>query len=207
VDYEIGCDTTPFISESIREVVKALRDSIILVAIVVLVFLQSWRAAIIPLAAVPVAIVGTFAAMAAVGFGINNLTLFGLVLAVGIVVDDAIVVVEAVQHRLESGLPPREATLAAMADVAGPIVAVGVALVAVFIPCAFFPGIVGQFFRQFALTIAISSVISTVNSLSLSPALAALLLRPKGGRRDLLTRSSTAGSTSPAGCTSGRSGR
>ncbi|MGL6075592.1 MAG: efflux RND transporter permease subunit [Fimbriiglobus sp.] len=175
--YEVGYDTTPFMRESIREVFKALRDSIILVAIVVLVFLRSWRATLIPLMAVPTAIVGTFAAMWFVGFGLNNLTLFGLVLSVGIVVDDAIVVVEAVQHQLERGLPPREATLRAMEDVSGPIIAVGAVLVAVFVPCAFFPGIVGQFFRQFALTIAISTLISTLNSLTLSPALAALLLR------------------------------
>src|SRR5207248_473391 len=135
---------TPFIRESIREVFLSLRDAIILVAIVVLVFLQSWRAAIIPLAAVPVAIVGTFAAMAVAGFSLNNLTLFGLVLAVGIVVDDAIVVVEAVQHQLEKGFSPREATIRAMNEVAGPVVAVGVVLSAVFIPCAFLSGIIGR---------------------------------------------------------------
>ena len=185
---EIGYDTTPFMRESIREVFKALRDSVILVAIVVLVFLQTWRAAIIPLAAVPTAIVGTFGAMWLVGFGLNNLTLFGLVLSVGIVVDDAIVVVEAVQHQLEKGLSPRAATLAAMEDVGGPIVAVGAVLVAVFVPCAFFPGIVGSFFRQFALTIAISTLISTFNSLTLSPALAAILLQRKGANPDLVTR-------------------
>ncbi len=188
IEYEIGYDTTPFIRESIKEVVKSLRDSIVLVAIVVLVFLQSWRAALIPLAAVPVAIVGTFGAMWAVGFSINNLTLFGLVLAVGIVVDDAIVVVEAVQHHLELGHPPREATLKAMESVAGPVVAVGVVLAAVFLPCAFITGIVGQFFRQFALTIAISTILSAFNSLSLSPALAALLLRSRHARPDLPTR-------------------
>ena len=185
---EIGYDTSPFIAESIKEVAKSLRDSIILVAIVVLIFLQSWRAAFIPLAAVPVAIVGTFAAMAAAGFTINNLTLFGLVLAVGIVVDDAIVVVEAVQHQLEKGFAPREATIRAMHEVAGPVMAVGVVLSAVFIPCAFLSGIVGQFFRQFALTIAVSSMISTFNSLTLSPALAALLLKPVGAKQDVPTR-------------------
>jgi len=186
--YQIGYDTTPFMKESIREVFKALRDSIILVAIVVIVFLQTWRAALIPLLAVPVAIVGTFAAMWVVGFGLNNLTLFGLVLAVGIVVDDAIVVVEAVQHQLELGHAPREATLRAMKEVTGPIIAVGAVLVAVFLPCAFFSGIVGLFFRQFALTIAISTIISTINSLSMSPALAAILLRSPKDRPDLLTR-------------------
>jgi multidrug efflux pump len=180
--YEVGYDTSPFIRESIFEVVKSLRDAIILVAIVVLVFLQTWRAAIIPLTAVPVAIVGTFAAMALAGFTINNLTLFGLVLAVGIVVDDAIVVVEAVQHHLEKGLSPREATLRAMEDVSGPIIAVGVVLSAVFIPCAFLSGIVGAFFRQFALTIAVSTLISTFNSLTLSPALCAILLRAPNGK-------------------------
>jgi multidrug efflux pump len=176
--HEIGYDTSPFIKESIDEVFKSLRAAIVLVAIVVLVFLQSWRAAVIPLAAVPVAIVGTFGAMYAAGFTLNNLTLFGLVLAVGIVVDDAIVVVEAVQHQIEKGLAPREATIKAMHEVAGPVIAVGVVLSAVFIPCAFLSGIVGLFFRQFALTIAVSTLISTVNSLTLSPALCALLLRP-----------------------------
>ena len=177
IKHEVGYDTSPFIRESIYEVFKSLRDSIILVAIVVLVFLQTWRAALIPLAAVPVAIIGTFAAMALSGFTINNLTLFGLVLAVGIVVDDAIVVVEAVQHQLEKGYAPREATLRAMEQVSGPIIAVGVVLCAVFIPCAFLSGIVGAFFRQFALTIAVSTLISTFNSLTLSPALCALLLK------------------------------
>jgi hydrophobe/amphiphile efflux-1 (HAE1) family protein len=186
--YQVGYDTTPFIRESIREVFKALRDSIVLVAVVVLVFLQSWRAALIPLATVPVAVVGTFAAMAAVGFGLNNLTLFGLVLAVGIVVDDAIVVVEAVQLHIERGVPPRAATLLAMYEVSGPVVAVGVVLIAVFLPCAFLSGIVGQFFRQFALTIAISTLISTFNSLSLCPALAAILLKPHDARPDFVQR-------------------
>ncbi|WP_373653432.1 efflux RND transporter permease subunit [Schlesneria sp. DSM 10557] len=187
VHYEVGYDTTPFIRESIEEVVKALRDSVILVALVVLIFLQGWRAAVIPLIAVPVAIVGTFAAMAITGFSINNLTLFGLVLAIGIVVDDAIVVVEAVEHYIEKGLSPREAAIWAMEEVSGPVIAVGLVLSAVFIPCAFLSGIVGQFFRQFALTIAISTIISTFNSLTLSPALAALLLKPKSAGRDPLT--------------------
>jgi hydrophobe/amphiphile efflux-1 (HAE1) family protein len=187
VVYEIGYDTTPFIRESVNEVFKALRDAIILVAIVVLVFLQGWRAAIIPLIAVPVAIIGTFAAMAVVGFTINNLTLFGLVLAIGIVVDDAIVVVEAVEHHIEHGLAPRDAAIRAMDEVSAPVIAVGLVLSAVFVPCAFISGIVGQFFRQFALTIAISTIISTFNSLTLSPALAALLLRPRSAKRDPLT--------------------
>lgn len=186
--WEAGYDTTPFIRESIREVFKSLRDAVILVSLVVLVFLQGWRPAIIPLIAVPVAIVGTFAAMLAFGFSLNNLTLFGLVLAIGIVVDDAIVVVEAVEQYIERGFAPREAAIRAMDEVTGPVIAVGLVLSAVFIPCAFVSGIVGLFFRQFALTIAISTVISTINSLTLIPALAALLLRPKHGKQDLLTR-------------------
>ncbi|MEX2111781.1 MAG: multidrug efflux RND transporter permease subunit [Pirellulales bacterium] len=179
VDYAIVYDTTSFITESINEVFKALRDAIVLVAIVVLVFLQNWRSAIIPLVAVPVAIVGTFAVMAAMGFSLNNFTLFGLVLAIGIVVDDAIVVVEAVGYHIEHGLSPRDATIRAMSQVSGPVIAVGLVLSAVFVPCAFITGIMGQFFRQFALTIAVSMLISTLNSLTLSPALTALLLRPR----------------------------
>jgi multidrug efflux pump subunit AcrB len=183
LDYAIVYDTTPFITESVNEVFKSLRDAVILVAVVVLVFLQSWRSAIIPLVAVPVAVVGTFAAMAAVGFSLNNLTLFGLVLAIGIVVDDAIVVVEAVEQYIEQGYAAREAAIRAMNDVSGPVIAVGLVLTAVFVPCAFISGIVGQFYRQFALTIAISTLISAFNSLTLSPALAAILLKPHGHRR------------------------
>jgi len=179
VDYAIVYDTTPFIRESVKEVFVSLRDAVILVAIVVLVFLQGWRPAIIPLVAVPVAIIGTFAAMVAFGFSLNALTLFGLVLAVGIVVDDAIVVVEAVEHNIELGLSPRDAAIKAMDMVAGPVIAVGLVLSAVFVPCAFITGVVGQFFRQFAVTIAISTVISAFNSLTLSPAMAVLLLRPR----------------------------
>ena len=185
--YSVVYDTTPFISESIVEVLKTLRDAVLLVAIVVLVFLQNWRATIIPLVAVPVAIVGTFAAMAAIGFSLNNLSLFGLVLAIGIVVDDAIVVVENVERWLAEGLPPKEAAMKAMEEVTGPVVAVALVLCAVFVPCAFISGITGQFFRQFALTIAVSTVISAFNSLTLSPALAALLLKPHGAKRDPLT--------------------
>jgi multidrug efflux pump subunit AcrB len=179
IDYSIVYDTTPFINESIREVFDTLFDAVVLVAVVVLVFLQNWRSALIPLIAVPVAIIGTFAAMAAIGFSLNNLTLFGLVLAIGIVVDDAIVVVEAVEHHIERGRKPREATIAAMDQVSGPVIAIGLVLSAVFIPCAFIGGIVGQFFRQFALTIAVSTVLSAFNSLTLSPALSALLLKPR----------------------------
>ncbi len=179
VDYVIRHDTTPYIRESVLEVFKSLRDAIMLVAAVVLLFLQNWRSALIPLVTVPVAIIGTFAVMLAFGFSINNLTLFGLVLAIGIVVDDAIVVVEAVEHHIDLGLKPREATLKAMQQVQGPVIAVGLVLSAVFVPCAFISGLTGQFFRQFALTIAVSTIISTFNSLTLSPALAALLLRPR----------------------------
>ena len=187
IDYKIVYDTTPFIHESIIEVLKTLRDAVILVALVVLVFLQNWRAAIIPLVAVPVAIIGTFAAMACMGFSLNNLSLFGLVLAIGIVVDDAIVVVENVERWLAEGLSPHEAAFKAMDEVTGPVVAVALVLCAVFVPCAFISGITGQFFRQFALTIAVSTVISAFNSLTLSPALAALLLKPHGAKRDWLT--------------------
>jgi multidrug efflux pump subunit AcrB len=179
VDYRIVYDTTPFIVESVSEVFKTLLDAVILVAFVVLLFLQNWRSALIPLVAVPVAIVGTFAVMAALGFSLNNLTLFGLVLAIGIVVDDAIVVVEAVEHHIEHGLSPREATIIAMNQVSSPVIAVGLVLTAVFVPCAFISGITGQFYRQFALTIATSTAISAFNSLTLSPALSALLLRPR----------------------------
>ena len=179
VDYKIVYDTTPFIKESISEVFETLFDAIVLVAAVVLVFLQNWRSSLIPLIAVPVAVVGTFAAMAVLGFSLNNLTLFGLVLAIGIVVDDAIVVVEAVEHHIELGLAPREASLRAMEQVSGPVIAIGLVLSAVFIPCAFITGIIGQFFRQFALTIAVSTVISAFNSLTLSPALSAILLRSR----------------------------
>jgi multidrug efflux pump subunit AcrB len=179
VDYAIVYDTTPFINESIKEVFETLFDAVVLVAVVVLVFLQNWRSALIPLVAVPVAIVGTFAVMALLGFSLNNLTLFGLVLAIGIVVDDAIVVVEAVEHHIEEGMKPRAATQRAMEQVSGPVVAIGLVLAAVFVPCAFITGIIGQFFRQFALTIAVSTVISAFNSLTLSPALAALLLKPR----------------------------
>jgi multidrug efflux pump len=187
LDYAINYDTTPFINESIHEVFKALRDAIILVAIVVLAFLQSWRATLIPLIAVPVAIVGTFAVMLGLGFSLNNLSLFGLVLAIGIVVDDAIVVVEAVEHHLEHGLAPKEAARKAMSEVTGPIIAISLVLMCVFIPCAVIPGITGQFFRQFALTIAVSTFFSAVNSLTLSPALCGLLLRAKHEQRDPLT--------------------
>jgi multidrug efflux pump subunit AcrB len=188
IDYTISLEMTPFIEESIREVIRTLIEAIILVAIVVLVFLQNWRSALIPLVAVPVAVIGTFAVMAAIGFSLNNLTLFGLVLAIGIVVDDAIVVVEAVEHHIELGMSPRRAAHRAMDLVSGPVVAVALVLSAVFVPCAFISGITGQFFRQFALTIAVSTVISAFNSLTLSPALAALLLQKRGAKKDVIGR-------------------
>ncbi|HEX4130868.1 MAG TPA: efflux RND transporter permease subunit [Pirellulales bacterium] len=187
LDYAIVYDTTPFIRDSIREVFNTLRDAVILVAVVVLVFLQNWRAAIIPLVAVPVAIVGTFAIMAALGFSLNNISLFGLVLAIGIVVDDAIVVVENIERWLDEGLPPREAAHHAMDEVTSPVIAVALVLTAVFVPCAFIGGITGEFFRQFAVTIAASTLISAFNSLTLSPALGAILLKPRGAKRDPLT--------------------
>src|SRR5512135_2272340 len=179
LDYAIVYDTTPFITESVDEVFKTLREAVILVAVVVLLFLQNWRSALIPLIAVPVAIIGTFAVMAGMGFSLNNLTLFGLVLAIGIVVDDAIVVVEAVEHHIEHGMSPRDATLRAMEEVSGPVIAIGLVLSAVFVPCAMIPGITGQLYQQFAVTIAVSVIFSAFNALSLSPALCALLLKPK----------------------------
>jgi multidrug efflux pump len=186
IDYQIAYDTTPFIRQSIRGVIETLVEAIILVAVVVLIFLQNWRSTLIPLTAVPVAIIGTFAAMAAIGFSLNNLTLFGLVLAIGIVVDDAIVVVEAVEHHIEQGMHPKQAAIRAMREVSGPVIAVALVLSAVFLPCAFISGITGQFFRQFALTIAVSTVLSAFNSLTLSPALAALLLQDRRARKDVV---------------------
>jgi multidrug efflux pump len=188
VDYEIVYDTTQFVRASIQSVVVTLLEAVALVVLVVILFLQTWRASIIPLLAVPVSVVGTFAVMQAFGFSINALSLFGLVLAIGIVVDDAIVVVENVERNIEAGLSPREATYRAMREVSGPIIAIALVLVAVFVPLAFITGLTGQFYRQFALTIAISTVISAINSLTLSPALAALLLKAHGAPKDALTR-------------------
>jgi hydrophobe/amphiphile efflux-1 (HAE1) family protein len=187
LDYEVAYDTTPFIRESVMDVVWTLFEAIGLVALVVLVFLQSWRATLIPLVAVPVAIVGTFAVMKLFGFSLNNLSLFGLVLAIGIVVDDAIVVVENVERWLEQGHSPRDAARNAMDEVSGPVIAIGLILCAVFVPCTFIGGVTGQFFRQFAVTIAVSTVFSAFNSLTLSPALAALLLKPRHETHDPLT--------------------
>ena len=188
VKYEIVYDTTKFVRASIEKVVDTLLEAVALVVLVVILFLQTWRASIIPLLAVPVSIIGTFAVMYAFGFSVNALTLFGLVLAIGIVVDDAIVVVENVERNIENGLAPREATYQAMKEVSGPIVAIALVLVAVFVPLAFISGLSGQFYRQFALTIAISTVISAINSLTLSPALAALLLKSHDAPKDWLTR-------------------
>ncbi|KNZ34190.1 MAG: transporter [Methylibium sp. NZG] len=188
VEYRIVYDPTRFVQSSIEEVVITLLEAIALVVLVVIVFLQTWRASLIPLLAVPVSIVGTFAVLLALGFSINTLTLFGLVLAIGIVVDDAIVVVENVERNIEAGLSPRDASIKAMQEVSGPIVAIGLVLCAVFVPLAFVSGLEGQFYRQFAVTIAISTVISAFNSLTLSPALAAILLRPHDAPKDWLTR-------------------
>ncbi len=188
VDYSIVYDTTQFVRASIKAVISTLLEAVALVVLVVIVFLQTWRASIIPLVAVPISIVGTFAVMYVMGFSINALSLFGLVLAIGIVVDDAIVVVENVERNIENGLSPREATYKAMREVSGPIIAIALVLVAVFVPLAFISGLTGQFYRQFALTIAISTVISAINSLTLSPALAALLLKGHHAPKDALTR-------------------
>lgn len=188
VDYKIVYDPTEFVRDSIKAVIHTLLEAIALVVLVVILFLQTWRASIIPLLAVPVSIVGTFALMLLFGFSINALTLFGLVLAIGIVVDDAIVVVENVERNIESGLSPKEATYQAMREVSGPIIAISLTLIAVFVPLAFISGLTGQFYRQFALTIAISTVISAFNSLTLSPAMAALLLRGHDAPPDALTR-------------------
>ncbi|MGN6370541.1 MAG: efflux RND transporter permease subunit [Phycisphaerae bacterium] len=186
VDYAIPYDTTLFVRDSIKDVVRTLFEAIGLVALVVLVFLQSWRAAIVPLLAIPVSIVGTFAVMAIFGFSLNNLSLFGLVLAIGIVVDDAIVVVENVDRWIEAGLSPHDAAYRAMDEVTPAVIAIAFGLSAVFVPVAFISGITGQFYRQFALTISFSTLLSAFNSLTLSPALAALILKSHKAKRDPL---------------------
>jgi len=188
MSYSIVYDPTVFVRDSIKAVVETLLEAVALVVLVVILFLQTWRASIIPLLAVPVSIVGTFAAMYAFGFSVNALSLFGLVLAIGIVVDDAIVVVENVERNIEAGLSPRDATLKAMTEVTRPIVAIALVLCAVFVPIAFISGLTGEFYRQFALTIAFSTVISAFNSLTLSPALAATLLKAHGAPKDRLAR-------------------
>jgi multidrug efflux pump len=188
VDYSIVYDPTQFVRASIEAVVHTLLEALLLVVLVVILFLQTWRASVIPLLAVPVSIIGTFAVLWLFGFSINALSLFGLVLAIGIVVDDAIVVVENVERNIEAGLSPRDATYRAMREVSGPIIAIALTLVAVFVPLAFISGLSGQFYKQFALTIAISTVISAINSLTLSPALAALLLKGHTGEKNWFFR-------------------
>ena len=188
VDYRINYDTTKFVRASIQSVLHTLIEAVILVVLVVIIFLQTWRASVIPLLAVPVSLIGTLAVMQAFGFSLNNLSLFGLVLAIGIVVDDAIVVVENVERNIAEGLNPRDAAIKAMKEVSGPVIAVALVLCAVFVPTAFISGITGQFYKQFALTIAASTVISAINSLTLSPALCALLLQKHGAKPDAFTR-------------------
>src|SRR5688500_2334709 len=188
IEYKSIYDTTIFVRDSIKSVIATLLEATLLVVLVVILFLQTWRASIIPLIAVPVSVIGTFAALYLLGFSINTLTLFGLVLAIGIVVDDAIVVVENVERHIEEGATPLQAAHLAMKEVSGPIIAIALVLCAVFVPMAFLSGVTGQFYKQFAVTIAISTVISAINSLTLSPALAAKLLRPHGAPKDLLSR-------------------
>ncbi len=188
VDYDVVYDPTVFVRHSIEAVVHTLIEAILLVVLVVIVFLQTWRASIIPLAAVPVSLIGTFAVMLALGFSINNLSLFGLVLAIGIVVDDAIVVVENVERNIALGLAPVDAAKRAMSEVTSPIIATALVLCAVFVPTAFISGLTGQFYKQFAITIAISTVISAFNSLTLSPALCAVLLKDHNAPKDWFAR-------------------
>jgi HAE1 family hydrophobic/amphiphilic exporter-1 len=178
LDYVVSLDTTLAVTEGLHEILTTLWEAVLLVMLVVFVFLQSWRATLIPVLAVPVSLIGTFAVFPLLGFSINTLSLFGLVLAIGLVVDDAIVVVEAVEHHIGQGLAPRAATVKAMEEVAGPVVAIALILAAVFVPTAFIPGITGRLYQQFAVTIAVSVVLSAINALTLSPALAALVLRP-----------------------------
>jgi HAE1 family hydrophobic/amphiphilic exporter-1 len=188
LEYETSLDTTLPITQGMEEIVKTLGEAMFLVILVVFIFLQSWRATLIPLLAVPVSLVGTFILFPLLGFTLNTLSLFGMILAIGLVVDDAIVVVEAVEHHIEHGLSPREATLKAMGEVQGPVIGIALILSAVFIPVAFTGGITGRLYQQFALTIAVSVLISAFNALTLSPALSALLLRPKAGRTGLLAK-------------------
>ena len=181
LDYRVVYDTTPFIQESVQEVFKTLLDAVVLVGIVVLVFLQDWKAMILPMIDVPVSLIGTFAVMAAMGFSLNNLTLFGLVLAIGIVVDDAIVVLENIERLIATGLDARTATIKAMEEITGPVLAITLVLSAVFVPCCFLGGISGQFFRQFAVTIAVSTIISAVNALTMTPSRAVLIFKTEEG--------------------------
>jgi len=179
LDYSVALDTTLAVTAGMTEIYKTLVEAMILVIIVVFVFLQGWRATLIPLCAVPVALVSTFAVFPLLGFSVNTLSLLGLVLAIGLVVDDAIVVVEAVENHIEKGLSPKDAALKAMEEVSSPVAAVAIILAAVFLPTAFVPGLTGRLYQQFAVTIAVSVIFSAFNALTLSPALAALLLRPK----------------------------
>src|SRR6266545_2815187 len=188
LDYVIALDTTLPVTEGIKDIIRTLFEAIILVTLVVFLFLQNWRATLIPMIAVPVSLVGTFAVFPMLGFSINTLSLFGLVLAIGLVVDDAIVVVEAVEHHVEQGMSPREATIQAMKEVSGPVIAIALILASVFVPVAFMSGIQGRLNRQFAVTIAISVLISAFNALTLSPALSALLLRPRKKSKGVLAR-------------------
>ena len=188
IDYGIALDTTRAVSEGIKEIVETLLIAIVLVILVVYVFLQGWRATLIPLLAVPVSLVGTFVLFPVFGFSINTLSLFGLVLAIGLVVDDAIVVVEAVEHHIEEGMSPKDATFKAMEEISGPVVGIALVLSAVFIPTAFIPGITGRLYQQFAVTIAVSVILSAFNALTLSPALSALLLRPRENSKGLLRK-------------------
>src|SRR5205809_600448 len=188
MDYSISLDTTRAVTEGMREIVKTLGIAIVLVILVVYIFLQGWRATLIPLLAVPVSLIGTFVFFPLFGFSINTLSLFGLVLAIGLVVDDAIVVVEAVERHIENGLAPKAAALKAMQEISGPVIGIALVLSAVFVPTAFIPGITGPLYQQFAVTIAISVILSAFNALTLSPALAALLVKPKTESRGLLRK-------------------
>src|SRR5437773_6976222 len=186
MDYVVSLDQTLAVTEGMREIVKTLFEALGLVVLVVFIFLLGWRATLIPLCAVPVSLIGVFVLFPLFGFSINTLSLFGLVLAIGLVVDDAIVVVEAVERHIEEGMSPREATLQAMREVSGPVIGIALVLSAVFLPTAFLPGITGRLYQQFALTIAISVILSAFNALSLSPALSAMLLRPRKKTRGAL---------------------
>ena len=179
LEYVVALDTTLAVTSGIKDIQNTILEALALVTFVVFIFLQGWRATLIPLLAVPVSLVGTFIIFPLLGFSINTLSLFGLVLAVGLVVDDAIVVVEAVEHHIEGGMTPHDAALRAMEEVSGPVIAIALILAAVFIPTAFIPGITGRLYQQFAVTIAVSVALSAFNALTLSPALAAMLLRPQ----------------------------
>src|SRR5438067_8665504 len=188
MDFTLALDTTRSVGQGIKEIIVTLFIAIALVVLVVFIFLQGWRATLIPLLAVPVSLVGTFIFFPVFGFSINTVSLFGLVLAIGLVVDDAIVVVEAVEHHIEEGMTPKEASVKAMEEISGPVVGIALVLSAVFVPTAFIPGITGRLYQQFAITIAISVLLSAFNALSLSPALAALILRPREKSTGLLQR-------------------